>query len=196
MKKTVTLSLILLASTVLPALAAPPGPPQGMPQPMILVLDQNALMQFSKVGQNIQSQVQALGNQAKADLQGQAKALQAQGQALQQQVAILAPDVKAQKIKDFETRQAALQGLAQKKEAQIQGGFMQARQAVAQALGPILKQIMQQRGANMILEKSAVLTATDSRFDITPAAIAALDQKMSTYKVQLVAPPAGAIPQQ
>jgi outer membrane protein len=197
MKKILTLSFALLASTALPALAAPPGPPQGgVPQPQILVLDQNALMQFSKVGQNIQQQVVALGNQAKADLQGQAKALQAQGQALQQQVAILAPDVKAQKIKDFETRQAALQGLAQKKESQIQGGYMQARQAVAQALGPILKQLMQQRGANMILEKSAVLTATDSRFDITPAAIAALDQKMSSYKVQLVNPPAGTAPPQ
>ena len=38
MKKTLTLALILLASTALPALAAPPGPPQGMPQPIILVL--------------------------------------------------------------------------------------------------------------------------------------------------------------
>ena len=60
-------------------------------------------MQFSKVGQNIQQQVVSLGNQAKADCRAR-PVVQAQGQALQQQVAILAPDVKAQKIKDFETR--------------------------------------------------------------------------------------------
>jgi outer membrane protein len=196
MKKTLALSFILLASTVLPALAAPPGPPQGMPQPLILVLDQNAVLQFSKVGKNIQQQVMALGNQAKGDIQGQVKALQAQGAALQQQVAILAPDVKAQKIKDFEAKQAGLEAQAQKKQAMIQGGYIQAREAVAQALGPILKQIMQQRGANMILEKAAVLTATDNRFDITPQAIQALDQKMPTYQVKLVAPPPGAVPQQ
>lgn len=193
MKKTLTLSLILLASTILPALAAPPP---GMPQPEILVLDQNAVLQFSKVGKAIQQQVVAMGNQAKGEIQGQVKALQAQGAALQQQVAILAPDVKAQKIKDFEAKQAGLEAQAQKRQAMIQGGYLQARQAVAQALGPILKQIMQQRGANMILEKGAVLTATDSRFDITPQAIQALDQKMPTYKVQLVAPPPGTMPQQ
>jgi outer membrane protein len=195
MKKTLAFSFALLAST-LPALAAPPGPPQGLPEPKILVMDQNLLMQASKVGQDIARQVQAYGNQAKADLQGQARTLQAQGQALQQQVAILAPDVKAQKIKDFETKQAGLQAQAQRREAMIQGGVIQARQAIAQQLGPILKQLMQQRGANMILEKGAVLTATDNRFDVTPAAIDMLNQKMPTFKVQLVMPPAGMQQQQ
>ena len=170
MKKTIPLSLLMFVSTALPALAAPPGPPANpaTPAPKIVVLDQTQLFQLSKVGQDISRQVQAYSVQAKADLQGQARALQAQGATLQQQVAILAPDVKAQKIKDFEARQAGLQAQAQKKESMIQGGFVQARQAVAQTLGPILKQLMQQRGANMILEKSAVLSATDNRFDITP----------------------------
>lgn len=194
MKKMLPTTLVFLAM-LSPAFAQAPQQ-GGMPQPKILVLDQNALLQASKVGQDISRQVQAYGNQAKADLQGQAKSLQAQGAALQQQVAILAPDVKAQKIKDFENKQAALQGLAQKKEQQIQGGLIQARQAIAQVVGPILKQLMQERGANMILDKNAVLSATDNRFDITSVAIDRLNQKMSSYKVQLVAPPAGTAPRQ
>src|SRR5580692_891958 len=147
MKKALAVSLLMFVVTGLPALAAPPGPPgnPSVPVPKIVVLDQNQLMQFSKVGQDITRQVQSYSVQAKADLQGQARALQAQGAALQQQVAILAPDVKAQKIKDFETKQAGLEAQAQKKQAMIQGGYIQAREAVAQALGPILKQIMQQR---------------------------------------------------
>jgi outer membrane protein len=198
MKKAIALSLLMSVSTALPALAAPPGPPANpaLPVPKIVVLDQNQLFQLSKVGQDITRQVQSYSVQAKADLQGQAKALQAQGAVLQQQVAILAPDVKAQKIKDFESRQAGLQGQAQKKESMIQGGFIQARQAVSQALEPILRQLMQQRGANIVLEKGAVMFATDPNFDITPAAIAMLNQKLPSYKVQLVALPAGVQPQQ
>jgi len=197
MKKTLLFSLALLVSTV--ALAAPPAPPpqpQGLPQPKIVVINRNAILQFSKVGQDIGRQVQALSNQAKADINAQAKSLETQGQALQQQIAILSPDAKAAKVKDLESKQAALQAQVQKKEGLIQGGLLQAQNAVAQALQPILAQLMQQRGANMILDKNAVMMANDNRFDITQPAIDMLNQKMSTYKVQLVAPPPGMQPQQ
>lgn len=192
MKKIVAVSFALLVSAALPALAAPPAPqPQGLPQPKILIIDQNMVLQGSKVGQDIGRQVQALTSQARNDLQAQGKALQAEGNALQQQIAILSADAKASKVKAFEAKQAALQAQAAKKEGLIQGGLYQARQAIAQALGPILKQLLDQRGANMILEKNAVLMATDGRFDITPQAIDLLNQKMPTYKVQLVALPPG-----
>ena len=197
MKKSLAFSLALLVSTALPALAAPPSaPPQGAPLPKILVVDQAAILQMSKVGQDIGRQVQAYSNQAKKDLDAQARALQAKGQALQQQVAILSPEIKAQKVKDFENQQAALQATAQKKESLIQGGLYQARLAIQNALGPVLKQLMDQRGANMIISKGAVLMASDGRFDVTQQAIELLNQKMPSFKVQLVAPPAGMQAQQ
>ena len=192
MKKTLALSFALLVSAALPALAAPPAP-QPPPQPKILVIDQAAILGASKVGQDVGRQVQALTNQARNDLNGQGKALQAEGNALQQQIAILSPDAKAAKVKAFDAKQAALQAQATKKESMIQGGLIQARQAIAQSLGPILKQLMQERGANLIIEKNAVLMAADGRFDITMAAIDLLNQKMPSYKVQLVAPPPGAV---
>jgi outer membrane protein len=203
MKKTLLFSLTLFVSTA--ALAAPPAPPvavinagaqQGIPTPKIVVINRSAILQSSKVGQDIGRQVQALSNQAKADLNGQAKALEAQAQVLQQQIAILSPDAKAAKVKDFESKQAALQAQAQKKESMIQGGFLQAQNAVAQALQPILAQLMQQRGANMMLDKNAVMMANDNRFDITGPAIEMLNAKMSTYKVQLAPLPPGMQPQQ
>ena len=133
----------------------------------------------------------AYANQAKAEMEGQAKALQAEGQALQQQIAILAPDVKQKKIDEYQKKEAALQGMAQRREAQIQGGVMAAQQQVEGVMGPILQSIMQQRGANMILDKSAVVFANSSAFDITQAAIDQLNQKMSTVKVTLQNPPTG-----
>ena len=49
---------------------------------------------------------------------------------------------------------------------------------------------MTERGANLILDKNAVVFANNSAFDITPMAIDRLNQKMSTLKVTLTAPPA------
>jgi Skp family chaperone for outer membrane proteins len=198
------LLLLAAALTVIPGLAmAQPGKPltlpsqpaqqnNQLPAPKVLVINRPAIMQASKVGQDIARQVQAYANQAKAEMEGQAKALQTEGQALQQQIAILAPDVKQKKIDEYQKKEAALQGMAQRREQQIQGGVIAAQQQVEAVMGPILQGIMQQRGANMILDKSAVVFASSSAFDITQAAIDQLNQKMSTVKVTLQNPSAGA----
>ena len=188
MKKTVTMALLGTVFATAAFAAAPPPP-----QPKIVVLDKVAILQFSKVGQDVARQVQGYAAQAKNDLTAQGKSLQAEGRALQQQVAILAPDVKAKRIAAFEARQAALQGAAQKKDEQIKAGFFAARQAIEQKLGPILQQVVKERGANIVLDKQAVVMATVGGYDVTSDVINRLNQQMPTYKVNLnAAPPPGA----
>ncbi|HEY4078601.1 MAG TPA: OmpH family outer membrane protein [Rhizomicrobium sp.] len=182
-----TLALALAASSILAtsAIAAPPPPPQ----PKIVVIDRAAILQYSKVGQDIARQVQGYAAQAKKDLTGQGQSLQAEGRQLQQQVAILAPDVKQKRVAAFQAKEQALQGAAQKKDDQIKAGFFQARQAMEQQLGPILQEIVKERGANLVLDKQAVVFATAGGFDITGDAINRLNQKMPSFKVNLNAPP-------
>jgi outer membrane protein len=194
LKKSCLVATALIGFLGFPALAAPPVPPApsaAVPVPKILVINRGQILQFSKVGQDIGRQVQALASQAKADMAAQSRALQAEGAALQQQVAILAPDAKQKKIAAFQAKEQSLQAAAQRKEVQIQGGLDAAQRTVAGALEPILSTLMQQRGANMILDKSAVVFANSSAFDITQAAIDQLNQKMSTIKVTLANPQSG-----
>ena len=128
---------------------------------------------ISKVGQDIAKQMQSyMTNQAKADLSGQGKAIQAEGRTLQQQVAILAPDVKAKRVAAFQAKaNSRCRVLAQKKDEQLKAAFYQARQAMEQALGPILQHVIKERGANMVLDKQAVVIATSNSFDITAEVI-------------------------
>lgn len=184
MKKILAATLIVFAASS--AFAAPP-----LPAPKILVIDRTALLTQSKVGQDVARQIKAYGDQVKADLSAQARSLQAQGQALQQQVAILAPDVKAQKIKDFEAKQTALQAQADRKQQMIQYGQYIASQTMAKAVEPIVKQLMQERGANMVLDRNSVVSASDNSFDITGATIDRLNQKLTSLKVNMTAPPSG-----
>lgn len=183
MTKPFAFALAGLAILAIPALAAP------APAPKIVVIDKAAIMQFSKVGQDIARQMQSLANQAKSDLTAQGRALQNEGRTLQQQVAILSPDLKAKRMAAFEAKQRSLQGAAQKKDEQLKAGFNAARQAMEQALGPIVQEVVKQRGANIVVDKQAVVFATASGFDITQDVIAQLDTKMPTYKVNLNAPP-------
>ena len=181
---------LALAGFATPALVAPAL--ADPPQPKIVVIDKAAIMQFSKVGQDIAKQMQAYATQAKADLSAQGKALQAEGRNLQQQVAILAPDVKQKRLDAFRAREEALQGAAQRKDEQLKTGFGQARAAMEQALGPILQQLVKERGANLVLDKQAVVFANATGFDITGDAINRLNQKMPAFKINLNAPPPAA----
>jgi outer membrane protein len=187
MKKTIlALALAGLASPALvtPVLADPP-------QAKIVVIDRAAIMQFSKVGQDIAKQMQTYATQAKSDLSAQGKALQAEGRNLQQQVAILAPDVKQKRLDAFRAKEEALQGAAQRKDDQLKAAFAQARAAMEQQLGPILQQLVKERGANLVLDKQAVVFANANGFDITGDAINRLNQKLPSFKINLnAAPPA------
>ncbi|HTC82922.1 MAG TPA: OmpH family outer membrane protein [Rhizomicrobium sp.] len=168
-----------------PALADPP-------QAKIVVIDRAAIMQFSKVGQDIAKQMQTYANQAKNDLSAQGKSLQAEGRNLQQQVAILAPDVKQKRLDAFRAKEEALQGAAQRKDEQLKVAFGQARAVMEQTLGPILQQLVKERGANLVLDKQAVVFANANGFDITGEAINRLNQKLPSFKVNLNAPPPAA----
>jgi outer membrane protein len=162
------------------------------PQPKIVVIDRAAILRFSKVGQDIAKQMQGYANQAKNDLAAQGKSLQAEGRNLQQQVAILAPDVKQKRLDAFRAKEEALQGAAQRKDEQLKLALAQGQQAMEAQLGPILQQLVKERGANLVLDKQAVVFANATGFDITGDAINRLNQKMPAFKINLNAPPPAA----
>jgi Skp family chaperone for outer membrane proteins len=182
--------LLFLGTAVLDTASAAPPPPGGAPAARILMLDMRRIMGLSKVGQDIQRQVEVLKQQATRDLNGEGAALKSEEMQLQQQAAILAPDVKARRIRDFQARATAFQRKIQQRGGLIQGGVIQAQRQIEQALGPILQGIMKERGATILLDRSSILLAPNS-IDVTQLVIQRLDMKMPAAKVELTAPPAG-----
>jgi Skp family chaperone for outer membrane proteins len=187
---------VMLLSSIAPVLAAGPAPAPQLPQPRIVVIDRQALLQFSKAGQDIERQIEALTTAAKNEFAARTKALQVEGAALQQQVAILSADAKAKKVADFEAKEQATEADAQRRQVQIQNGVAQAQKTMADTLEPIVAQLVQERGANMVLDKTAVVFANTNAFDITKDAITRLDAKLTSIKVSLVNSPAAAAPKQ
>jgi outer membrane protein len=164
--------------------AAPAAAPAGPPIPRIVVIDRNAILQASAAGRAMMTSAQNLSKSADTEFKGQADALQKELATVQQQLAILAPDVRAQKQKEFTTKQEAFQKRVTDRQAQIQSGFAAAGQKLDQALGPILQNIMRERGANMMLDRSAViLSAID--VDVTQTAIERLNKALPTLSVSL-----------
>jgi Skp family chaperone for outer membrane proteins len=188
--------IILAASLPSAALSAnAPAQPHpaaaAMPQPRILVIDRQAILRFSKVGQDIVRQVNSYTQSAEGQFKAEQEGLQKEGQSLQTQAAILAPDIRNQKIRAFQAKEAAFRQKVETRQNQIQGGVQVARQQVEQALGPIVQGIMLERQANILLDRSMVVLSTVGDIDVTRIAIQRLDQKLPSVKVQLVSLPPG-----
>jgi outer membrane protein len=166
-----------------------PAAPSGVAVPKILVIDRQGVMRGSKVGQDLNRQAQNAILGMNDQLKGEAQGLQKEKAALEQQIAILAPDVKAQKIKAFETKAGAFQQKAIARRVQIQYGVILAHQQIDKALGPIIQGIMTERGANLLLDRAVIIYGTDGSLDITKTAIQRLDQKLPAVTLQQVTPP-------
>lgn len=185
--KTLALAALLAPMVMVAASAAPPAPP---PTPRIVVFDERALMEYSKAGQDIQRQVRSYAQQVQNEKAATQKSLQAEEQQLQQQVAILAPDVRNKKVQAFQQKADSAQAALQRKAQMIDAGVQQAQGQMSKVLGPILQQVMKERGANLVVLKQAVLMAGSGAFDITGDVINRLNAKLPAVKVSLATPPA------
>jgi Skp family chaperone for outer membrane proteins len=172
-----------------PKPAAAPAAAKAAPPAVILFLDRATVLRQSAVGKDMYKQVETLAKKMETDFAPENKKLQADVQALQQQAAVLSPEVRQQKVKDLEARRQAFQKKVQDRQAAIQAGLGNSRTQVEKALGPILEKIMNERRANLLLDRGlVVLGATD--LDVTATVIARLNTALPKVTVTPVAPKA------
>src|SRR5579864_1456924 len=121
----------------------------------VLVIDRQALLRVSKVGQDIARQVQDLKKSAEVELKSEGEALQREKTALEQNDAIYAADVRAQKRKAFESKAIAFQQKLRMRSVQIQYGVMLAQRQVSGVAGPVVEGIMKDTGATLMIDRQA-----------------------------------------
>jgi len=122
-----------------------------------IVVDRSAILRASKVGQDIVRQVNGLTQTAETQFRARKRRT---GEGVADASAAdrhLAPDVRAQKIRAFQSKEAAFKQKVQTRQDQNPGRPAQGTPTVEQALAPILQGIMQERGANLLLDRAAVV---------------------------------------
>ena len=156
-----------------------------LPDPRVLLISMEQVTQGTIVGQSIIKQMQALGDQARAEMGGEAKVLQSEEAA----VAKLPAGERVARLEALAPRRAAFQLKAAQRDAQLKGAFANARAAIAKEIEPVLREIVTKRGANLVMDSRAAAIQTDPSLDITAEVVAAMDQRMSSYTVTLPPPP-------
>lgn len=152
----------------------------------IVLIDRATVLRDSAAGKHMTKQTEELALQMQEDFAPENKKLQADVEELQRQAAITAPGERQAKVAELESRRQAFQKKVQERQAAIEVGLAGARGNVEQALGPILQEIMTERGANLLLDRGlVVLGPTDA--DITADVVKRLDATLPSVPVTLTA---------
>ena len=185
--KRLLISASLAASAVLPAVAHA----QAVPAAVVAVVDLDKVSTDCNACKTaaaaLRSQIQAYQTREStlaAPLQTEGKALQAAVDALNGKE----PDAALKtRVAAFQAKQQQGAQELQRQQQQIQRNTAYISQQIQTKLGPIYQQVMQRRGANVMIEQGATL-ASGATLDVTNDVLTALNAQLPS--VQTTAPAA------
>jgi len=184
--KTLLISSAFAAALLAPAAASA----QSIPAAVIAVVDLEKVTSDCTACKTAKATLQGQVNGLKSREQALAAPLQTEGKSIQAAIDALPkgkePDAALQaRIKAFQTKQQQGATELQRQQTQIQRNQAYISQQISTKLGPIYQQVMQRRGANVLVEVGNTL-ASSSSVDVTNDVLAALNAALPT--VQTTAP--------
>lgn len=187
---------IVAAAAVLFAAIAPANA-----QTNVLIINEERIVSQSQVGQHIATRMQAIRSEMDAELQALLTPIQEENERLNAETASLTPEA-IQARPDLMQRIQALNAQAQQAEAlrqrlaqEFQATQAQAMRPVIEALQAVLQEVVNERGAQILIDRSAVVYA-DPSIDVSDSAIERLNQRLPTTAVNRVRLPQGEQPAQ
>ncbi len=154
--------------------------------PIILVVNSAQIVSQSKAGKTIPDQAKAVQASVIKELEAEVNKLKKDIENYQKNASLMSDEVRAQTEKELQVRQQY--GLPQREKI-VSQAFSQALQNAQNKIliesQPIMKDIIEKRGATIVLDSSQVMYAAVET-DITQEVIAVLDKKMKTVEVQKI----------
>ncbi len=186
MKKQLT-AIVGAAALAIAGLAASAGASAAFAQsaPVILIINQGQVLSQSKAGQSIRTQLENLQKQAETELNAEVEKFVKEAEDLKKQKDLMAEDVWLQRAQQLEVKRQNLPALREVKTRELSISEQQALNQVTEKLTPILEKIVKDRGATLLIDRSAVMFAAVDT-DITAQVISELDKSITTVKVEKV----------
>jgi Skp family chaperone for outer membrane proteins len=178
-------SAALAASLLMPSVASA----QAIPAAVVAVVDLERVTRDCNACKTATAALQGQVNALKSRQQALTTPLQTEGKSIQAAIDALngkEPDAALQnRVKAFQSKQAQGAQELQRQEQQIQRNQAYIQKQVAEKLGPIYQQVMQRRGANVMMETGSTL-ATTTTVDVTNDVLTALNTALPS--IQTTAP--------
>jgi Skp family chaperone for outer membrane proteins len=144
------------------------------------------LVAQSKAGQTIPGQAETVRESVAKELEAEANKLKKDIENFQKNSELMSDEVKQKTAQELQVRsQVGLPQRAQIADQAFRMAIQNAQAKILQESQPILKEIVDKRGATVLLDKATVMYAAVET-DVTQEVISSLDKKMKTVEVQKI----------
>ncbi|NWG54537.1 MAG: OmpH family outer membrane protein [Hydrogenophilaceae bacterium] len=188
------------AALVLTLVALAAAPAHAQSGAAVIVNTETILTQ-SLAGRDMAQRLQAIQTQMQGELQPDQTWLQQEGQALAQarqgqtDEQVRANSQLVRRFEEFERRRQAFAQRLATLERDMQYTQLMARQEFNRQLTPIVREVMQARNAQIVVDRSTVLLANEG-VDATQDVLRLMDERVRTINVTRQTAPAPQQPQQ
>lgn len=154
----------------------------------IITYDQARVMRDSRGGKDISQKVKAIGETMKRELDGEGRSLETEGKSLETRTANLTREALAAdstlrtQLESFGRKRGAFQQKSQIRQAELGQTEQQAWSEFFKALGPVVQEVANERGAQVVLERSSVAYAAPN-LDVTDTIISKMNSRKSSFTV-------------
>ena len=159
---------------------------QAAKAPVILIVDQSTILSQSDAGKTIPPQIQSIQGGIQKEFEAEAAKLKKDIENFEKGSSLMSEEVRQKTGQEIAMRQQVqLPQQAQIMEQVLSNVVQVAQSKILQESQPIMKSIIDKRGATLLLDRSAVMYAAPDS-DITQEVLAELNKKMKTVEVQKV----------
>ena len=154
--------------------------------PIILVVDQARIVGQSASGKTIGPQAEKVRDAVAAELEAEANKLKTDIEKYQKNASLMSDEVRQKTEQELAVRQQVdLPQQAQLMEQAFRLAVEKAQSKILVESQPIMKEIIDRRGATVMLDRSAVMYAAPET-DVTQEVLAELDKKLKTVEVEKI----------
>lgn len=185
------LKTILLIPALVAGFAAP-----AIAQTTFAVMNEERVLRESAVGQHIATRLSTIAQEVDAELTALGQPIQQQTEALSAETAIMTqeqiqqrPDL-VQRIQTLNQQAQQFEVARRVRQQELVATERQAMRPVYEALGPILEEVVEQRGIDILIDRSELVFAAPE-MDISDSIIAILNERLPTVAVNRVRMPQG-----
>ena len=176
MRKLVAVLLLCLCTT--PVLAA-------VPQPVVIVIDTNRIMREAKVVVEIARQVEAIGARYGREFKAAEARLRQEDQALTDQRSLLSKEADKAKVQALREKLAELRTRAQRQRTALDRARSEAVRKVQGRLVSVARELAGKVGANIVIQKAALVWADGEALEFTEDALERLNEVLPSVTIEV-----------
>lgn len=180
-----------LIATAIAAMALALAPVTAFAQTNVLVLNSTQVLNESKVGIYVKERLSTISEEMVAELQSEGNPLDSEFQAFQAEVQTLSQDALQERddlrnrFQELQERGVQLRVSEQIKARELVATRVQALRPVREALDEILEKLVADRGADILIEREALIYAREG-VNVTQDVIDLLDAQLTEVNVDRV----------